>query len=690
MLQPPADDDEMAMTFDFPEFEPFEPDDRPPAPDEDDFPIDCTVDLVDADAARLAQTAALWEPFMENLFRGRTLAVVKRHRGDYTFLMCQDQDNPSVMIGCTLYRACLKEPKVKMKKYIPTEDENGNLDAPPGNGTPRIAPMPSIVETSEDALFPVLDDADRDDEDILLQPVSPTTIQDTAEPSPRPQAPEAPSGSTQSDFRHRVPVPPSTSHVGGSHSSITVPAQQHLFPPAVVNAAKSRRLMSSGNSAFAKKDLEKAVKLYTEAYELDRADGARILSNRSAALLALRRPEAALADARVVMRLTPKSTVGYIRAGNVFHQLKRFDESKLCYEKALAIDSHKSADLQFSLRNNAVLAVYYSKTERQPVSVQVNRQLQIVGVSKRSVRPGETVWTETTSCVVPADVNTNPQHFCGHCFRSLLKAPELAQQIPGVEVSIIASLMREASAVGCHEGCSQRYCSESCRLKAWTEHHWIECDVKGKWAAAMGQIRAIFSSERTQRHEQHMIAAARLALRMMVKVLSSGRPLSEAVHNFGWLHEGAPLSPAVCAVVSSVLQPAYLAIHPCLTREERALLDLSFAVSLFRRSLCNMVATVASPWPMIVSNVETNLALIRQRGTSHPGLESILALRPYEMVGVSIRCMAVFEIFSVTLLADDGGAGPNITMRKEGETANLGVFIASRPIARSGSLVGSR
>jgi tetratricopeptide (TPR) repeat protein len=521
----------------------------------------------------------------------------------------------------------------------------------------------------------------------------PEPLPTTTEPSPRSQvvvADPGPSGSPRSDTRHRVPVPP-VQPAGASHSShSSTNAPQLAFPVAVVNAAKARRLMHSGNSAFAKKDLEKAVNLYTEAFELDRSDGARILSNRSAALLLLKRPEAALADARLVMRSTPRSSVGYIRAGNVFHQLKRFDEAKLCYEKALALDANRNPDLQFSLRNNAVLAVYHGKTERLPICVQVNRQLEVIAVSKKNVRANDVLWTEVTSSITPADLNVDTQLFCGHCYRSLLRSKELAQQIPGVDVGIISSLMREVNPVRCHEGCSQRYCSETCRLKAWTEHHWIECEVQGKWAAAMGKIRELFKMDAASRHyAPSHVAAARLSLRMMVKVLSSGRPLSEAINNFGWLHEGAPLSPDLCVVVSNVLQPAYLLIHECLTREERALLDLSFVVSLFRRCLRNMVTTTASPWPMIVSNVETNLDLIRQRGMSHPGLESILALKPQEMVGVSIACYAVFEIFAITLLGDEP-VEPNIAMRKEGETANTGVFVTLKPIGRNGTIVGSR
>lgn len=685
----------MGMTFDFPEFEAFEPDDRPPPPDEDDFPIDCTVDLVDVATAQIAQTPQLWEPFMEHLFRGKINAVVKRHRGDYTFVVCQDQEDPSIVIGCTLYRACLKEPKVKMKKYIPQDDAPpGATDAPAGSSSPRKTPLPiAATGGGDDALFPVLEELDRDDDDILMRPVAPPEPQPaTVDTSPRSQvvvADPAPSGSTRSDGRHRVPVPPGQP-AGASHSShSSTNAPQLPFPAAVVNQAKARRLMHSGNAAFAKKDLEKAVNLYTEAFEIDRGDSARILSNRSAALLMLKRPEAALADARAVMRSTPRSSVGYIRAGNVFHQLKRFDEAKLCYEKALALDANRNPDLQFSLRNNAVLAVYYSKTERLPISIQVNRQLDVIAVSKRNVRPNEVLWTEVTSSIAPADCNVDAQLFCGHCYRSLLRAKELAQQIPGVDVGIISSLMREVNPVRCHEGCNQRYCSETCRLKAWTEHHWIECEVQGKWAASMGKVRELFKSDVARLYPQADVAAARLSLRMMVKVLSSGRQLSEAINNFGWIHEGTPLTPDLCVVVTNILQPAYLLIHECLTREERALLDLSFVVSLFRRCLRNMVTTVASPWPMIVSNVETNLDLIKQRGMSHPGLASILALKPQEMVGVSIACYAVFEIFAITLLGDEP-AEPNIVIRKEGETANTGVFVTLKAIGRNGTIIGSR
>lgn len=674
--------------LEFPTFFVMDDEDRPPPPSEDDFPVGCYVELVDSTTARTAQTAELWEGFMDALFKPKRRVLVKRHVGDYTFVICDD--DPEQVVGCTLYRACLKEPKVKMRKYIPQSEEEGlrNDPTPPMDIAARMAVEDAAAD--EEGLFPLME-TDNNEDDLLSRPVPPTS--DTPVKCPFVVGPATGTHiailpPTPQDVS-RVPAPPPVVP-SGNQSTHSGSSQHGLFPPSIINVQRSKKLVKRGNIAFADKKNDIAIKMYTEALELDRSDAQRVLSNRSAAFLASKNPEAALADARMVIRIAPRSHVGYVRAGNVFRQLKRFDEAKLCYEKALTLDAQKSPELQYSLLSNAVAAVYRSKTDHIPVSINLNKQMKIFGVCKRNAKEGDALWSETTSMIAPADPTMcDVTTFCSHCYRTLAKADAIAAQVHA-ETSTLLSLFREMSPVACHEGCGQQYCSDHCRGRAWTEAHWIECASKGRWAAASKPLRHVFDAANRANVEPSLIASVRIALRMLIKVLSSGKSLPEAVNIYTWLQEKQQLSEAELDAVTLVLQPAYMSVHECLTREERALLDFSFVVGLFKRCRQNMVQVTASPWPGIVSNAESHLALIRERGVTHAGLESVAKIDASELKGISITCWAVFEIFAVLLDNGSHEKAPNISLRKINETAIHGTVVALRGIEKGTQLVSTK
>ena len=267
--------------LEFPTFEAFDQDDRPPAPSEDDFPVGCTVELVDVTTAKLAQTDTHWEPFMEELFRKpKRRVVVKRHVGEYAFVVCDD--DPDFIIGCSLYRACLKEPKVKFRKYIPMEEKGGSGSPPP---------VTAAVESNDDGLFTMME-TEEDDNDLLARPMSALPPTGVAEEK-------------KAHSEHFTEVNDNNNR--GAANAVPAGSQQvSTVTPA--NASRARKLVRHGNAAFSEGRYEEAVASYTQALELDRVEQSRVLSNRSAAYLAIKNAECALADARQVMNIFLEAT----------------------------------------------------------------------------------------------------------------------------------------------------------------------------------------------------------------------------------------------------------------------------------------------------------------------------------------------------------------------------------------------
>ena len=315
-------DDQLEEVWALPMFEAVHQDDRPPAPSEDDFPIGCVVELVDAMTAKSAQSE-FWEPFMEDLFKKPKRKVsVRRHYGDYTFVLCEE--DPEFIVGCSLYRACLKEPKVQFRRYVPSEY----------SAIPTEQAVFGAVST-DDGIIALLG-VDGDDDDPLANVIPPEVQRSVGSDSGQ---------SSNGAAAHRRTL------------NNSLPSSTSLVPTNPQNSEKAKKLTRRGNIAFQEKRYDEAVRHYTQALELDRSEAVRLLSNRSAAYLAAKNAEAGLGDARHATRIAPKNPVGYIRGGNVLRHLKRFDEAKLCYEKALALDPG-NPDIEYSLASNAVASVY--------------------------------------------------------------------------------------------------------------------------------------------------------------------------------------------------------------------------------------------------------------------------------------------------------------------------------------------
>lgn len=96
-------------------------------------------------------------------------------------------------------------------------------------------------------------------------------------------------------------------------------------------------LKDKGNAALAANNFGEAVKLYTEAINLDPSN-AVLYSNRSAAYAKGEQYDLALADATKAVDLKPDWSKAYSRKGAALAYLGKYDEAIATYEKGLEVD----------------------------------------------------------------------------------------------------------------------------------------------------------------------------------------------------------------------------------------------------------------------------------------------------------------------------------------------------------------
>ncbi|KAG8930890.1 Hsp90 cochaperone [Tulasnella sp. 417] len=96
-------------------------------------------------------------------------------------------------------------------------------------------------------------------------------------------------------------------------------------------------LKDQGNKAFAAKDFNKAIELFSQAIELDKANHV-LYSNRSAAKAGLKDWAGALQDAEECVKINPKWAKGYARKGAALHGSRRYDDAIAAYEAGIAIE----------------------------------------------------------------------------------------------------------------------------------------------------------------------------------------------------------------------------------------------------------------------------------------------------------------------------------------------------------------
>ncbi|KAG8956655.1 Hsp90 cochaperone [Tulasnella sp. 424] len=96
-------------------------------------------------------------------------------------------------------------------------------------------------------------------------------------------------------------------------------------------------LKDQGNKAFAAKDYNKAIELFSQAIDLDKTNHV-LYSNRSAAKAGLKDWAGALQDAEECVKINPKWAKGYARKGAALHGSRRYDDAISAYEAGIAVE----------------------------------------------------------------------------------------------------------------------------------------------------------------------------------------------------------------------------------------------------------------------------------------------------------------------------------------------------------------
>ncbi|RXW15996.1 hypothetical protein EST38_g9864 [Candolleomyces aberdarensis] len=96
-------------------------------------------------------------------------------------------------------------------------------------------------------------------------------------------------------------------------------------------------LKDQGNKAFAAKDWDKAIDLFSQAIAID-AQNHVLWSNRSAAKAGKKDWAGALADAEECVKVNPTWAKGYARKGAALHGSRQYDEAITTYEAGLKLE----------------------------------------------------------------------------------------------------------------------------------------------------------------------------------------------------------------------------------------------------------------------------------------------------------------------------------------------------------------
>ncbi|KAJ6510250.1 activator of Hsp70 and Hsp90 chaperone [Mycena vitilis] len=96
-------------------------------------------------------------------------------------------------------------------------------------------------------------------------------------------------------------------------------------------------LKDQGNKAFAAKEYDKAIDLFTQAIALDPKNHV-LFSNRSAAHAGKKEWDAALTDAEQCVVVNSSWSKGYARKGAALHGARRYDDAIAAYEEGLKLE----------------------------------------------------------------------------------------------------------------------------------------------------------------------------------------------------------------------------------------------------------------------------------------------------------------------------------------------------------------
>ncbi|KAG6888652.1 hypothetical protein C0992_007910 [Termitomyces sp. T32_za158] len=101
--------------------------------------------------------------------------------------------------------------------------------------------------------------------------------------------------------------------------------------------SEANTLKDQGNKAFAAKEWDKAIDLFSQAIAIDSTNHV-LFSNRSAAKAGKKDWDGALVDAEETVKLNPTWGKGWARKGAALHGAKKYDEAIAAYQSGLAVE----------------------------------------------------------------------------------------------------------------------------------------------------------------------------------------------------------------------------------------------------------------------------------------------------------------------------------------------------------------
>lgn len=159
---------------------------------------------------------------------------------------------------------------------------------------------------------------------------------------------------------------------------------------------RSRDVKEEGNKAFAERDLEKAVALYSEGLaqlvgSTQREKRATLLSNRSAAQASLQNWDEALSDANEAIQLAPAWSKPYARKGKAHFSRREYQQAAIAYAKGCEA-AMKSADEAEERHQKELTAI---KNQAQTQSEEYQRLLDRVASLESQLADYELVFDKS-------------------------------------------------------------------------------------------------------------------------------------------------------------------------------------------------------------------------------------------------------------------------------------------------------
>ncbi|XP_022609533.1 tetratricopeptide repeat protein 12-like [Seriola dumerili] len=105
----------------------------------------------------------------------------------------------------------------------------------------------------------------------------------------------------------------------------------------IAKEKKATALKDKGNEAYAQGDYETAVKYYSDGLD-ELRDMQPLYTNRAQAYIKLGKYKEAISDCEWALKCNERCIKAYVHMGKAFMELKKYNESRHCFEKIVEIE----------------------------------------------------------------------------------------------------------------------------------------------------------------------------------------------------------------------------------------------------------------------------------------------------------------------------------------------------------------